>query len=101
MMIKQYKKKPIVISAVQFTGDNFDEIKQFTNKQFRPVPVEALRETDQHFPYEAGVVAEIFDKLHDTWVGVKTSQWIIKGVAGEFYPCDATVFDATYDEVKK
>ena len=25
--------------------------------------------------------------------------WIIKGVAGEFYPCKPEIFTATYDEV--
>lgn len=99
-MIKKYRKKPVIVAAVQFNGDNFDEIKKFTSDQFRPVPEEALRETDQHFPYEAGVVAEIYDYLHETWVGVKTGQWIIKGVTGEFYPCAPAVFGATYEEVR-
>lgn len=98
--VKQYRKKPVVIEAVVFTGDNFDEIRAFTGKdKFRPVPREATIETDQHFPYEVGVIAEIYDYLHETWVGVKTSQWIIKGVTGEFYPCAPAVFDTSYEAV--
>ena len=30
-MIKNFKKKPVIIEAVQFTGDNVDFIKEFTN----------------------------------------------------------------------
>jgi len=29
VMIKQYKKKPVTIEAIQCTGSNFDEIKEF------------------------------------------------------------------------
>lgn len=38
----------------------------------------------------------------DTLEGVMTAQagdWIIKGVAGEFYPCKPDIFDATYEAV--
>lgn len=30
-MIKQYRKKPVVIEAVQWTGENLDEIKEFVS----------------------------------------------------------------------
>jgi hypothetical protein len=31
---------------------------------------------------------------------VSQGDWVIKGVAGEFYPCKPDIFDATYEEVK-
>ena len=30
-MVKTYVSKPVEIKAIQYTGDNFDEIKRFTN----------------------------------------------------------------------
>ena len=30
-MVKTYVSKPVVIQAIQYTGDNFEEIKRFTN----------------------------------------------------------------------
>ena len=30
---------------------------------------------------------------------VKIGDWVIKGVAGEFYPCKSDIFDATYESV--
>ena len=30
-MVKTYVSKPVEIQAIQYTGDNFDEIKRFTN----------------------------------------------------------------------
>lgn len=94
----KFKKKPVEIDALQFTGDNWLEINQFVGKIFP-------HDGDLHWgftPVEEGedeVVAIVWDKLHSTWVGVKANQWIIKGVKGEFYPCDADVFEETYDAI--
>jgi hypothetical protein len=35
--------------------------------------------------------------LHTTWVGVKTGQWIVRGVKGEFYPIAEDVLAETYE----
>lgn len=89
----KFRKKPIVIEAVQFTGDNVAEIAEFTAGRFETVD-----------PFERGdnpeIVAEVWDYLHETWVGVKAGQWIIKGVKGEFYPHDADLFAQAYDRVE-
>lgn len=90
-MIKTYRKKPVEVKAVQFTGSNFTEVQEFTSPGFFQLA------TDR---YDPEIVAEVWDKLHDTWVGVKRNNYIIEGVQGEFYPCDQDVFATTYDEVE-
>lgn len=86
----RFQKKPVVIEAFQFTGDNPDELNFFTSGYFRLVdPEDRVDDPD--------MVAEVWDKLHSTWVGVAVGQWIIRGVQGEFYPCDPTVFEASYE----
>jgi hypothetical protein len=87
----KYRKKPVVIEAIQYTGDNFEELDLFTHHQFD----ELEDQTD-----DPEVVAEVFDTLHSTWVGVKLNNWIIEGIQGEFYPCDADVFENTYEKVE-
>lgn len=95
MKIAWFRKKPVEVSAIQFLGDNFAEVEVLTGRmQFRPVSEED-REDDR------GVIAEVFDVLHSTWVGVKKDQWIIRGVKGEFYPCDPSVFAATYEPAQR
>ncbi|AKJ72317.1 hypothetical protein BH787_gp31 [Gordonia phage GMA4] len=47
----------------------------------------------------AGYSAVIRDRLHSTWINLRTGDWIIKGIEGEFYPCEASVFAATYEAV--
>jgi hypothetical protein len=89
----KFRKKPVVVEAVQFDGRNFGEIQDWAGLgKFLPVdPADHAANSE--------IIAEVWDKLHSTWVGVKATQWVIKGVKGEFYPCDAEVLAATYDLV--
>lgn len=92
----RYKSKPTEIDAVLFTGDNVEELQQFclvdSPSFFQSVDVED-RDDDPE------IVAQVWDKLHSTWVGVKAGQYIIKGTKGEFYPCDPEVFNGKYEAI--
>lgn len=92
----KYRKIPVIIEAVQFTGDNVDELKDFCTVN-PPSFFDTVDEEDRSDDPE--IIATVWDKLHSTWVGVKKYQWIIKGVQGEFYPCDPAVFEKTYEKV--
>lgn len=83
-MMSEYRKKPVIIEAVQFTGDNYDKCLEFTG----------LEPSD-------GVINNS-DFIIQTLEGVMTASkndWIIKGIKGEFYPCKPDIFEATYEEV--
>jgi len=80
-MIKQYRKKPVVIEAVQVTAPTLEEVEAFVGGDLE------IRD---------GVVTIA------TLEGAMTASpddYIIKGVKGEFYPCKPDIFDATYEEV--
>ena len=79
----QYRKKPVVIEAVQYTGDNKKEIVEFTDGL-------ALTNT-----CSTHMTIPTLEGDHKADVG----DWIIKGVAGEFYPCKPDIFKQTYEEV--
>lgn len=84
----KYRKKPIVIEAVQWTGSNDDEIRQLAKGCDRTV---AFRHGDSSlmiYTLEGNHIASIGD-------------WIIKGVQGELYPCKPDIFAATYDAVQE
>jgi len=88
----QFRKKPVVVTAVQWTGDNEAELIAFTGGKFEEIdPTDRLDDPDK--------TGQVFDVLHRTWVGVLPGQWVIRGVAGEFYPIDEAVLAATYDRV--
>lgn len=87
----KYRKKPIVIEAVQFTGSGF-EIARWSKRKVLISPV--LERTKDN---PTGEYLQI-----DTLEGMMTAivgDWIIKGIKGEFYPCKPDIFEATYEEV--
>jgi hypothetical protein len=86
----KFRKRPIVIEAVQWTGENAADVTQFAGDCFRLVP-EEYREDD---PLRT---AEVFDVLHATWMGLRNGQWVIKGIRGEFYPHDESMFAEIYE----
>lgn len=85
-MTGKYKKKPVVIEAIKYTGNNFEEIIHFCN---------SLR---MEKTIELGVflVIKTLEGEHVATPG----DYIIKGVKGEFYPCKPDIFEMTYEKVE-
>ncbi len=82
----KYRKKPVVIEAIQWAGNNFDEIKEFCSEVvYHGVEGEARR--------------WLLIKTLEGGMRAKTGDFIIKGIRGEFYPCKPDIFEATYEEV--
>jgi hypothetical protein len=103
--LAKYRTKVFEIEAVQFTGDNFAEVHAFTEgpegrSQFAWISLgegDDVRLADETDEFQA----QVYDTLHDSWVNVKIGQWIIRGMKGEYYPCDPEVFDAKYELVNE
>jgi hypothetical protein len=88
----KYRKKPVVIDAVQWTGANVDEVAGFM------LTKASLRRRDCVGP--SGGLMPGGALLIETIEGTMTAQpndWIIKGVQGEFYLCKPDIFEATYE----
>lgn len=80
-MIRHYRKRPVVIQAVQFTGDNQEEVNIFT------------KETSKWKMDGSMSIATLEGEMR-----VDKGAYIIKGVQGEFYPCKEDIFLATYEQ---
>lgn len=94
-MIKKYRKKPVVIEAIQYNNLNRQEIENFVGK---PLQVELETET----AYLAGKGSPKFSLIIETLEGnhkALPGDYIIKGIQGEFYPCKPDIFAKTYEEV--
>jgi hypothetical protein len=89
----KYRKKPVVIEAVQFTEADcwtcWLEHKLFMGKW----SVGGNYNSEQRKIYDGFV---IIDTLEGQMRG-EIGDWIIKGVNGEFYPCKPDIFAKTYD----
>jgi uncharacterized protein affecting Mg2+/Co2+ transport len=87
----KYRKKPVVIEAILYNGDNGNELYNWSNGVVVESPIaEATND------YTNGSYVQI-KTLEGTMTGI-IGDWIIKGVKGEFYPCKPDIFEATYEK---
>ena len=98
-MIKKYRKKPVVIEAIQWEGTNNNEVLDFCDKaEFRY----AIRKPKNIFSNKPEIYEEMalfiqtLGGVHEAYIG----DYIIEGVNGEFYPCKLDIFEKTYEEVE-
>lgn len=79
-----YRKKPVIIEAVKWTGLNWKEIHSFmADKELSIYPNKEL----------------IIHTLEGD-MKANAGDYIIKGVKGEFYPCKPDIFNQTYELVE-
>lgn len=84
-----YKKKPVIIEAIQFTRNNWDDIVNFTNLTAHTLRIEKRID---------GIATCIIPTLEGQHIATE-GDFIIKGVHGEFYPCKPDIFEKTYELV--
>ena len=89
--MEKYRKKPVVIDAVQLTMTNHQAISSiiaaagYNVRHATKPPMRAI----------TGIVIETLEGDMTADFG----DWIIKGVQGEFYPCKPEIFEKTYEKV--
>jgi len=84
----KFIKRPLVVDAMQLPPSNegaSDDLIAF------------LHEMSEDWETEAGGYI-LIHTLEGDMVG-SPGDWIIKGIKGEYYPCRADIFEATYDRV--
>lgn len=79
----KYRKKPVEIEAVLYTGENGQEIGLFVG--------EADRNDKSQF---------LIHTLEGT-MAADPGDYIIRGVQGELYPCKPDIFEQTYEPVEE
>jgi len=86
MMIKKYRKRPVVVEAVQFTEKNKYKIFNY---------ITCNKSTDLDEDNCPIIKIQTLEGIMTAKIG----DWIIKGINGEFYPCKPDIFEKTYEEV--
>lgn len=88
----RFRKKPVVIEARRFE----------TNNEAGDVNMNALvgwmnQGSATMRAWHNGT--DIFVHTLEGQMRAEVGDWIIRGVAGEFYPCKPEIFEATYEAV--
>lgn len=77
----KYRKKPVVIDALQWTGENREEMIEFVNNE----AVVGI----------GWIAIPTLEGVMKATVG----DYIIRGVHGELYSCKPDIFAKTYEKV--
>lgn len=85
----KFRKKPIVIEAMQY----------FDNELIETDPFWDWMTEDCDYSDPEGSIYDLRIITLEGELHVSDGDWIIKGVAGEFYPCKPDIFEATYEAV--
>ena len=90
----KYRKKPVVIDALEWTGSNLEEVMAFCAGD---ATYELMAKGNSEL-----VISTLEDGGNREAKHVASrGDWIIKGVQGEFYPCKPDIFAATYERVEE
>lgn len=81
-MVKKYIKKPIPIEAIQWNGRNIDELVAFAG--------------DNVYMQDGYVYVHSLEG--DMRMANITGDYLVKGIRGEFYFCEQSIFEETYME---
>lgn len=76
----RFRKLPVEVEAVQWTGENRDELDAFAGRVIEESVPGYLR-------------IGTLEGLMSFWTG----WYVIKGVEGEFYACKPSIFEKTYE----
>lgn len=85
--MSKYRKKPIVIDAIEWT--------LHTSKE----EILSLGPTDRDMYQDSD--GNLFIKTLEGDMKAGIGDYIIKGIKGEFYPCKGDIFRATYELVEE
>lgn len=91
----KYRKKPLEVDAIQWTGKNKEEVRQFCGENVRFIHVKKQDEVTRSFE-SSHIDSDVLTR--EGWKSLKHGDYIVKGVHGEFYPCKEDVFLETYDK---
>lgn len=89
----KYKKKPVIIDAIQWTGGNMVEIADFA-KGFAKFDEIRQGDAENKIPAQYDLSIQTLEGTMQASRG----DYIIKGVNGEFYPCKPDIFEKTYEK---
>ena len=85
--MQKFVKKPVVIEAIQYNGENIEAIEDFVGKKLSTV-------------MSSDVDVKLIIPTLEGYMKASKGDYIIKGIKGELYPCKPDVFKSTYNVVE-
>ena len=86
--MQKFVKKPVVIEAIQYNGENIEAIEDFVGKKLSTV-------------MSSDVDVKLIIPTLEGYMKALKGDYIIKGIKGEFYPCKPDIFKQSYNMIKE
>ncbi len=86
----KYRKKPVIVEAKQLKADNAEDIARWCGGKV----VTEYDAMDSDIRYVGLNIPTLEGVMR-----ASQGDYVIKGVAGEYYPCKPGIFEATYDPI--
>ena len=86
--MQKFVKKPVVIEAIQYNGENIEAIEDFVGKKLSTV-------------LASDVDVKLIIPTLEGYMKASKGDYIIKGIKGEFYPCKPDIFKQSYNMIKE
>jgi hypothetical protein len=93
----KYRKKPVIIEAIQWNENNLEEVMKFIGSEFK------YEKNTSYYTckFNYGTALGLRLCTLEGEMKVNKGDYIIKGVKGEFYPCKPDIFEETYEVVEE
>ena len=86
----KYRKKPVVIEAMQLPAENEDATEEL---------IDFLNCMDRNYEWSSEQLGSLIIHTLEGDHLAMPGDFIIKGVQGEYYPCKPDIFEQTYEQV--
>jgi hypothetical protein len=98
----KYRKKPVVVEAEHLSSLNGERITDWINANGGTARLRVIEwaydgDTDTRRPYDGDNPFWIEIETLEGTMAANIGDWVIRGVAGEFYPCRDDIFAETYE----
>lgn len=90
----RFRKKPVVIEALQLRWDNWSDMCDFADVGFMKDG-----QPEGFNPDGDSNIIGLYIPTSEGVMEARQNDWIIRGVKGELYPCKPDIFEATYEPV--
>ncbi len=100
----KFRKKPVIIEALQWTGKNEIEIYNFLENSNVSSSIDVKNEGKNFtIKFDNGPMQKgsLHIKTLEGDMKANINDFIIEGVNGEFYPCKPDIFEATYEKIEE
>lgn len=87
----KFRKKPVIIDAIQYSGSNVNEILSFVGKDLV---------VEQVYQGKLPTIYELYIETLEGRMRIGVGDYVIRGIKEEFYPCKPDIFEATYEKIE-